>query len=548
MNPSATIITMAEPTPPQKPESTTSELLADRRKKLTRLRDEFAIDPYGQRVDGLVSLDTARHRYDPSADEAHKANADDDRRPMARVAGRVIQHRVMGNLIFMLLRDESGDLQIAVSKKAVGPETFRMAKAVDLADLVMAEGPLAKTKTEEITLWSTRHDGAAEGGFAVTTKSLALPPNKFQGLTDAELRYRKRYVDLYDNPEVMGVFRQRSRIIAKVRTFLTDPPAHIGDGYLEVETPMMQPIPGGAAARPFITHHNALDLELFLRIAPELYLKRLLVGGMRRVFEINRNFRNEGLSPRHNPEFTMLELYQAYGDYQSMMALTETLINTIAKETIGSKVLAFNEQQIDYALPFRRATYHELFEEHNGFPAGDMALLKNKAQELDIETDGKDADLLLSEVWEETVEQHLIQPTFVIDYPASLCPLTKQKSGKPEIAERFELYIAGMEIANAYTELNDPDVQEANFRQQIDGIDHEESTFRNVDEDFLEALRVGMPPAGGLGVGIDRLVMLMTNQRSIRDVILFPLMRPQGGNRSASEPMPENTAKAGDPA
>jgi lysyl-tRNA synthetase class 2 len=539
---------MPDPNPPSRPESSAADLLADRRRKLTRLREEFAVDPYGHRLDGLVALDVARDRYDPAADEAHKANEDDDRRPIARVAGRVIQHRVMGNLIFMLLRDESSDLQIAVSKKAVGPDTFRLAKNVDLADLVMAEGPLAKTKTGEITLWATRHEAQTEGGFAVTTKSLALPPNKYQGLTDPEQRYRKRYVDLYDNPEVMAVFRQRSRIIARIRTFLTDPPAHVGDGFLEVETPMMQPIPGGAAARPFITHHNALDLDLYLRIAPELYLKRLLVGGMRRVFEINRNFRNEGLSPRHNPEFTMLELYQAYGDYKSMMALTETLINTLARDVVGDNVLPFNDHQIDYALPFRRATYHELFEEHNGFPASDAAQLRDKAQQLGIETDGKDHDLLLSEVWEETVEDHLIQPTFVTDYPAPLCPLTRQKADDPTIAERFELYIAGMEVANAYTELNDPDVQEANFRRQIAGLDDEEATFRNVDEDFLEALRVGMPPAGGLGVGIDRLVMLMTNQRSIRDVILFPLMRPHAPARHTSQPANETSASAGDPA
>ncbi|WP_428388725.1 lysine--tRNA ligase [Mucisphaera sp.] len=517
-----------------KPESTTAELLADRRKKLERLRDDFGRDPFGHRVDGLVPLATARDRYDPAADEAHKANADDDRRPIARVAGRVIQHRVMGNLIFMLLRDASGDLQVAVSKKAVGTETFKMAKGTDLADLVMAEGPLATTKTGEVTLWATKQHEDAEGGFAVTTKSLALPPNKYQGLTDPEQRYRKRYVDLYDNPPVMGVFQKRSRIINRVRTFLSDPPAHLGDGYLEVETPMMQPIAGGAAARPFITHHNALDLDLYLRIAPELYLKRLLVGGMPRVFEINRNFRNEGLSPRHNPEFTMLELYQAYGDYRSMMALTETLIHTLAKDIIGAETLPFGDREISYELPFRRATYHELFEEHHDFPATNMELVRAKAKQLGLEPDGKADDLVLSEVWEETVEEHLIQPTFVMDYPASLCPLTKRKADLPEIAERFELYIAGMELANAYTELNDPDVQEANFRQQISGLDDEESTFRNVDEDFLEALRVGMPPAGGLGVGIDRLVMLLTNQRSIRDVILFPLMRPQGGEAMAA--------------
>lgn len=289
---------------------------------------------------------------------------------------------------------------------------------------------------------------------------------------------------------------------------------------------MMQAVAGGAAAKPFVTHHNALDMNLFLRIAPELYLKRLLVGGLPRVFEINRNFRNEGLSPRHNPEFTMLELYQAFGDYRSMMALTERLVHHLAG-LVGAGSLPFADETIDYAIPFRRATYHALFEEHNGFAASEQAKLPAKAEQLNIDPAGKDHDVLLQEVWEQTVEMKLIQPTFVIDYPTSLCPLTKAKANDPTVAERFELYIAGMEIANAYTELNDPEVQEANFKRQISGLDEDEATFRTVDEDFLEALRVGMPPAGGLGIGIDRLMMLLTNQRSIRDVILFPLMRPR---------------------
>jgi lysyl-tRNA synthetase, class II len=303
--------------------------------------------------------------------------------------------------------------------------------------------------------------------------------------------------------------------------------------------------PGGAAARPFITHHNALDIELFLRIAPELYLKRLLVGGISRVFEINRNFRNEGIDRSHNPEFTMLELYQAFGDYNTMMELTETLINhcaTIAgsprdpgqhgdergpaSHVSAAIKLPFGEHVIDYSTPFRRARYHDLFQEYNGYPASDRGKLADQARRLGIEVDGKDPEVLLSEVWEETVEHNLIQPTFVMDYPASLCPLTRRKADHPAVAERFELVIAGMELANAYTELNDPDVQRANFQQQVAGLDEEEATFRTMDEDFIQALKVGMPPAGGLGVGIDRLVMLLTNSRSIRDVILFPLMRP----------------------
>ncbi|QQE10622.1 lysine--tRNA ligase [Planctomycetota bacterium] len=514
-----------------KPEvsKSTSELLADRRAKLNKLRDDFCIDPYGQRTDGLITVAAAREAYDADADTAHKENAEVDNRPVVKVAGRVMQHRVMGNLIFMSLRDATGDIQVAVSKKMVGAPTFKLAKATDLSDIVYAEGPLAVTKTGEISVWATKAEEAETGGYSVLTKSLALPPGKFHGLQDHETRYRKRYVDLYTNPDVMQTMIQRSEIVKGVRDFLTDPPVESGisGGFLEVETPMMQPMAGGAAAQPFVTHHNALDIELFLRIAPELYLKRLLVGGMHRVFEINRNFRNEGLSPRHNPEFTMLELYEAFGDLYSIMNLVEKTFQHIAENVCGGMKRMFGDLEIDYSN-FRRAKYLDLFEEHNDFAHTDHEKLVEKAKKLGIDTNEIiDHDQLLNAVWEETVEEHLIQPTFVIDYPASLCPLTKRKPDEPEIAERFELFIAKMELANAYTELNDPDVQEENFTQQIDGIDDEESTFRNVDEDFLEALKVGMPPAGGLGIGIDRMVMLMTNQQSIRDVILFPLMRPQ---------------------
>ncbi|WP_432797962.1 lysine--tRNA ligase [Poriferisphaera sp. WC338] len=513
-----------------------SELLADRRRKLDRLREEFEIDPFGQRTDGLLTVAGARNAYDQAADEAHKENADVDDRPIVRVAGRVVQHRVMGNLIFMSIRDETGDIQLAVSKKMVGQPAFKLAKLTDLSDIVFAEGPLATTKTGEISVWATssvleeENQTPAEAGFQILTKSLALPPGKFHGLQDQEQRYRKRYVDLYANPDVMQNMKRRSQIIKGVRDFLTDPPkdSELSGPYLEVETPMMQSIPGGAAARPFVTHHNALDIELYLRIAPELYLKRLLVGGMLRVFEINRNFRNEGLSPRHNPEFTMLELYEAFGDLYSIMNLVEKLFQHVADTVCGGQKLMFGDVEIDYSN-FRRAKYLDLFVEHNGFDHADHEKLVEKAKKLHIDpADFGDHDQLLNTVWEETVEEHLVQPTFVIDYPASLCPLTKRKPNEPEIAERFELFIAKMELANAYTELNDPDVQEENFSGQVEGLDEEEAMFRNVDEDFLEALKVGMPPAGGLGIGIDRMVMLLTNQRSIRDVILFPLMKPQG--------------------
>jgi len=490
-------------------------LLADRRKKLQRIRDEFDIDPFGQRIDGLLSLQDAFKKYDDAADAAHKEDKSNDSRPVVKVAGRIIQHRVMGNLIFMRLRDASGDLQIAVSKKAIDLPSFKLAKLVDLGDIVVAQGPLAMTKTGEITAWAT-----GDKSFQLATKSLALPPGKFHGLQDPETRYRKRYMDMYANPQVIQTFQKRSNIVSQVRNVMQS------EGFLEVETPMLQPIAGGAAARPFTTHHNALDMDLYLRIAPELYLKRLLVGGLPKVFEINRNFRNEGIDRSHNPEFTMLEAYEAFGDLYSVMDLTEKIFQHVAQTVCGSVKLPYGDIEIDFGN-FRRAKYLELFTEHNGFDPADHDKLVEKASALHIDPTGKDHDLLLNEVWEETVEEHLVQPTFVIDYPASLCPLTKRKPDEPEIAERFELFIAKMELANAYTELNDPDVQEANFRQQITGMDDEENTFRTVDKDFLEALRVGMPPAGGLGIGIDRMIMLMTNSHTIRDVILFPLMRPQ---------------------
>lgn len=497
---------------------------ADRRRKLVRVREELSIDPYGGRTEGLSDLAVARAAFDP--------DKENDDRAVVAVAGRVMLHRDIGKLIFMTLRDHTGDLQVAITKKNVDAESFKLAKLTDLGDIVVVRGRIGTTKTSEVTVWAESDalvdDVGAGSPFELAAKSLAPPPEKWHGLQDAELRYRRRYVDMYTNPAVLQTFLTRSRILKLIREFLMDPPAEIGPPFVEVETPMMQPVAGGAAARPFVTHHNALDLELFMRIAPELYLKRLLVGGMSRVFEINRNFRNEGIDHNHNPEFTMLEIYQAFGDYRGMMVLTEQLVHALAVEIGGSEKLPFRDHEIDYRSPFRRARYHDLFKEHNGFDADDYDRLTARAEELGIDHAGKDHDVLLGAVFDQTVEPELVQPTFVMDYPARLCPLTRTKADDPDIAERFELIIARMELANAYTELTDPDVQEANFRQQIAGLDDEESTFRNMDTDFLEALRVGMPPAGGLGMGIDRLVMLLTNSRSIRDVILFPLMRPEG--------------------
>jgi len=512
------------------PQRSNRDLLADRRTKLEKLRTEFGIDPFGGRIDGLTPLAEAKARYDESADEAHKNDPSDDRRPVVRIAGRVMQHRVMGNLIFMLLRDASGDLQLAVSKKQVGPEAFKVAKLVELSDIVTAYGPLAKTKTGEITVWADQNAKSKLPSsdrdedlpaFTVAVKSLALPPGKYHGLQDPELRYRKRYVDMYANPTVIDTFQKRSRIVSEIRRFMDD------RGFLEVETPMLQPIAGGAAARPFITHHNALDIPLFLRIAPELYLKRLLVGGLPRVYEINRNFRNEGVDRSHNPEFTSMEVYEAFGDYLTMMDLTESLIRHLALTIEPSGVIEWNGIAIDYNMPFARVTYAELFERANGFPMTDFAKVRDKARSLGLKEQGKDDWLVVNEVFEETAEGGLVRPTFVMDYPSVISPLTRPRKDNPDLCERWDLFIGEMEIGPAYTELNDPDIQLAKFTEQLAGADDEENTFRSLDEDFVEALRVGMPPAGGLGLGIDRLVMLLTGQRSIRDVILFPLMRPE---------------------
>jgi lysyl-tRNA synthetase class 2 len=459
----------------------------------------LGIDPYGSRCDDVESAASVKTRY-----------KDNEEGQKAKCAGRIVLLRDIGKLIFMTLRDRSGTIQIGLSKTLL-TEQWPLAKLLDLGDIIMGAGQLGKTKTGEITIW------VEEGGLALLSKCLSQPPEKFHGLADVDQRYRQRYVDLWANPEVMERFKKRSGIITTIRQFLE------ARGFVEVETPMMQAIAGGAAAKPFITHHNSLDLDLYLRISPELYLKRLLVGGLERVFEINRNFRNEGLSRRHNPEFTMIEVYQAYADYRVMMDLTEEMILAcVAAHCSGPKVM-FGDVEIDLTRPWRRATYADLLAEYSGCAITDLPALRGKARELQIGEANMDDVVVINDVFEATVERHLVNPTFVYDYPAALCPLTRRKRGHPDIAERFELYVAGMELANAYTELNDPAVQEENFRIQLRG---QEDTMATMDADFIEALKYGMPPAGGLGIGIDRLVMVLTGVTSIRDVILFPLLKP----------------------
>ena len=479
-----------------------------RREKLSRIR-ELGIEPYGYRYEGTESAQSVKNR--PCLSKLENGNIISDKDGEAKCAGRIVLLRDIGKLIFITLRDWSGTIQVGLSKKLLGSDSsgWPLAKLVELGDVIGAAGQLGKTRTGEITVWADN--------ITLLSKSLLPPPEKFHGLSDIDLRYRQRYVDLWANPEVMERFKKRSVIVATIREFLCK------RGFLEVEMPMMQTIAGGAAAKPFVTHHNTLDLDLFLRIAPELFLKRLLVGGMEKVFEINRNFRNEGLSREHNPEFTMLELYQAYADCNVMMDLTEEMICLLVERNCSGMQVEFGDVTIDYTRPWRRARYAELLKEHSGCDIDDVKALRAKARELGLNEAGMDEVVVINEVFEATVEDNPINPTFVIDYPASLCPLTRRKKDEPKYAERFELFVARMEMANAYTELNDPAVQEENFQIQLRG---QKETMATMDEDFITALKYGMPPAGGLGIGIDRLVMVLTGATSIRDVVLFPLLRP----------------------
>ncbi len=483
---------------------TENKLKQERRAKVEKLR-ELGVDPYGGRYTDIDHVTTIRGRGDALGMDAGEMSETE----RGRVAGRVVLQRVMGNLVFLTIRDETGDLQVALSKKRV-KDHWPTIKLLDLGDIIGVEGLLGVTKTGELTIWGD--------DFRILSKSIHPPPEKWHGLSDVELRYRHRYVDLFSNPDVREVFKQRSKVIAAVRDYLH------GAEYIEVETPTLQAIYGGAAAKPFTTHHNALDLDLFLRISPELYLKRLLVGGMERVFEISRNFRNEGISTKHNPEFTMVELYEAYADYNVMMERVEGMTAAAIENLDGNYKRPYGETTIDYTIPWSRRKYADLLLEYAGVAIDDDAAVRDKATQLGINHAKMAPAVVVNEVFEATVEDHLIQPTFVYDYPAAICPLTRRHPENPDIALRFEAFVNGMELGNAYTELNDPLVQEENFKAQLSG---QEETMAIMDDDFVLALEYGMPPAGGLGVGLDRLVMLLTNSQSIRDVILFPLQRPR---------------------
>ena len=465
-------------------------IIEERRKKLELLREKnqaYLNDFFKDHYAANLSHDYASL----SKEDLEEKNITD-----ISVAGRVVLKRVMGNASFATIRDSSGDIQIYVSKNTVDQDIYEDFKTWDLGDIIGVEGKLFKTRTDELTIEASK--------VILLTKSIRPMPDKFKGLADIETRYRQRYLDLMSNEESKKVFMDRTKVVESMRSSLKD------RDFIEVETPMMHPIPGGAVARPFITNHNALDRDLYLRIAPELYLKRLLVGGFERVFEINRSFRNEGLSTKHNPEFTMLEYYEAYTSLDTTISFTEDMIKKAAEEVNKSLQLQWGEDSIDVSS-FRKANLSDLVLEEN------PELTEKSLQEMG----GKN----LLELFEETVEAKLIQPTFVIGYPVEVSPLSRRNNDNPEIADRFELFIGGKEIANGFCELNDPDDQAERFKDQVKAKDAGDKEAMAYDEDYVIALEHGMPPAVGVGIGIDRLVMLITNQTSIRDVLLFPQMK-----------------------
>jgi len=490
--------------------------VVERIKKVHALR-EAGIEPYGSRFDDKTPLLQISEKYATASKTALETSI-----VTFRIAGRIISLRKFGKAAFAHLQDASGKLQVYFKKNLLDQKDQVILDKIDIGDTLGIEGVLFRTKTDELTL-EARH-------LTFLSKSLHPLPEKWHGLTDVALRYRMRYLDLISNPGGRRVFETRSKIINTIRSFLTE------RGFMEVETPMMHPIPGGAAARPFITHHNTLGMDLYLRIAPELYLKRLIVGGFERVFEINRNFRNEGVSTIHNPEFTMLEFYMAYADYNDMMSLTEALFARVALESVAQLRFDYQGQEINLSPPWKRITYIDAISEHYKTSIEDLS---DKKKVADLAgriglalSGGESLGKMLEYLFETGVEPSLSGPVFVIDYPTEISPLAKRKPDAPHLTERFELYIAGREIANAFSELNDPQDQRARFEAQSAQRASGDLEAHQMDEDYLMALQYGMPPTAGEGIGIDRLVMLLTNQDSIRDVILFPQMRPKASESS----------------
>jgi len=490
-----------------------SRILTARREKVEDLRNQ-GLNPYPNDFKKENSCEEVRSDMQDLTPEQIEATGKN-----YVLAGRVMAVRDFGKAAFVQLEDSSGRIQVFVKKDVVGEEAFALYKTLDVGDIIGISGTPFITRTGELTIQAQK--------VSLVAKAVRPLPEKWHGLKDVEMRYRQRYVDLIANPEVRKVFRQRTALIRHMRDFLD------ANGFMEVETPMMQPIPGGAAARPFITHHNTLDMDLYLRVAPELYLKRLVVGGFERVYEINRNFRNEGISTMHNPEFTMLEFYMAYADYRDMMDFTEDFLRTIVRNTVGGDSITYQGTQLDLGRPFTRLSFYEALHAVEGFgreAADDRGSAVDFARKAQIPV--SDVDPLGKvhlKIFEHFVEPGLTAPTFIYDYPVSVSPLSRRSDSDPEVAERFELFAAGMEIANGFSELNDPRDQEGRFRQQVAELDAGDEEAHRMDHDYIRALEYGLPPTAGEGIGIDRLVMLVTDSPSIRDVILFPHQRAKQG-------------------
>jgi lysyl-tRNA synthetase class 2 len=502
----------------EKQETSSSEteenrLIAERRAKLGELRQAGQAYPNDFRKDTTSGELIARF-----GDRDAEALADVEEE--FRVAGRMMAKRVMGKIAFVRLQDRSGAIQLMIQRDNLPEGVFQQFKHWDVGDIIGGRGRIIRTQKGELSIRVSE--------LRLLAKSLRPLPEKFHGLTDTEIRYRQRYVDLIMNDASREVFRKRSQIITYIRNFMEAP----GRAFLEVETPMMHPIPGGATARPFITHHNALDLQMYLRVAPELYLKRLIVGGLGRVYEINRNFRNEGVSTRHNPEFTMLEFYWAYADYNDLIDLTEELLVGLTAAVMGGSKVNYQGQEIDFSGPYPRMTVEEAVRRYNPKLAeADLwneDFLRSVCEALQIHTERNwGAGKLLTQVFEATVEEHLVQPTFITQYPTEVSPLSRRNDDNPDVTDRFELFICGREIANGFSELNDPEDQAERFRAQVENKDAGDLEAMHFDGDYIRALEYGMPPTAGEGIGIDRLVMIYTDSPSIRDVLLFPYMRPE---------------------
>jgi len=486
---------------------TQNEVLKERSEKIKQFKEK-GTDLYGARflpVDSIVSI------LEPFEEEKK-----------VKIAGRLMAKRSHGKSSFGDIKDQSGRIQIYAKLDVVGEENYDLFQHLDLGDILGVEGTLFLSKRGEKSI--------RVESFRVLSKIVQMLPEKWHGLKDVEIRYRRRYIDLIANDDVRKTFQLRSQIVKDIRSFLDS------RDFMEVETPMMQQIPGGAKAEPFKTHHNALGIDLYLRVAPELYLKRLLVGGFEKVYEINRNFRNEGISIKHNPEFTMLELYQSYADLTDMMEITEVMITDMVQKIYGSEKITYGDKELDFSRPWKRVGFFDLLKEKTGIDwLKDKDYKANaKKIKLEIGDDFEDADIL-NEAFDEFIEPTLVNPTFVNDFPLIMSPLAKQKEGTEDVADRFELFVSNMELANAFSELNDPEEQRKRLEKQREMI----GEHKVLDDDFLLALEYGMPPAGGLGIGIDRLVMLLTNQSSIRDVILFPQMKPEEGMGSIEETVEE---------